>query len=1021
MNILKGVSKMAIEPAYKKNNIPVVFSVDDNYAPYLSVCLQSLILHSSKKYNYDIWILDGGLGKDRQTRILKLINNTPNISIRFFDITSFSELGNYTFSISNHASIANYYRLFIPIIFENYTKLLYLDCDLLICRDVSQLYNTNLDGSMLGAIKDACTYFNPEYWVPYCTRTLHLKDAHHYVNSGVLICDVAQMKAKRFTEKCLAKLKEFRPVCWDQCLINAAFENDIKRLDSHWNFQWHWGLTEFTKKDLVYGKYHQEYFDIQNKAYIFHYTSHKKPWNRWNTPAAKQWWEYARQSDFIKEILDKNDLSSYPINRIQKIEKNKKEKVKISIIVPVFNVEKYLAKCLDSLINQTLQDIEIICVNDGSTDGSLEILEKYAQKDKRIIVLEQPNKGQGTARNLGLRFANGQYIQFLDSDDYYDLNCCEILFQIMEKSKANVCCFEPHIVYESCLHRKAEDKAYFSLKHNGLHKVIPDMIAKVDCNCWNKIFRMNFLQQNHLTFPEGVHYEDLVFFWKWFPRANTVYFLKQQLINYVRREDSFTSNIFQKSAEDLKDYITTNYLILDDLKTLEKSNEYFTMFVFISLNRMLWRLKNLPPSELSLRQQLIREMAKLMKPIAPVADSELPEREQVILKQVLSQNYAAFKSLYYIDYKELFPAFKHSNIPVVFASDKKYIAFVSVAIASIISNAQPDTNYDIVILATDLYDFHKRMLLQLAKDKKNISIRFFDMNNYIKKFHINSLMSINHITTAAYYRLLVGQIFKNYNKIIYLDSDIIVLEDIAALYKINLQGKTLGACLDTIISNKLDKVIIKDGFEKYLREVLNIPNTNNYFNSGVLVIDLDKWRQNISETQLFELAIINNRFFHDQNVLNAAFLNQVHFLDIKWNVQYHIKFKTPEYQLYIDQNICQYYDDVTKTPSIVHYTSHAKPWNELGHTYTADWWMYARQSPFYEILLSDIQKKTIFISQSKEEKRTIYNSLAFIKAYWTYLRCRIWSNFTWGEKRQHYLYKKHVFHNEVRRIRKLLK
>ena len=146
---------MAIEPAYKNNNIPVVFSVDDNYAPYLSVCLQSLILHSSKKYNYDIWILDGGLGKDRQTRILKLINNTPNISIRFFDITSFSELGNYTFSISNHASIANYYRLFIPIIFENYTKLLYLDCDLLICRDVSQLYNTNLDGSMLGAINDA--------------------------------------------------------------------------------------------------------------------------------------------------------------------------------------------------------------------------------------------------------------------------------------------------------------------------------------------------------------------------------------------------------------------------------------------------------------------------------------------------------------------------------------------------------------------------------------------------------------------------------------------------------------------------------------------------------------------------------------------------------------------------------------------------------------------------------------------------------------------------------------------------
>ena len=106
--------------------------------------------------------------------------------------------------------------------------------------------------------------------------------------------------------------------------------------------------------------------------------------------------------------------------------------------------------------------------------------------------------------------------------------------------------------------------------------------------------------------------------------------------------------------------------------------------------------------------------------------------------------------------------------------------------------------------------------------------------------------------------------------------------------------------------------------------------------------------------------------------------------------------------------------ELLKDPYILHYTG-IKPWNEPYRQNAHYFWEIARQSPFYEILLFD------FISQSKEEKRTNYNSLAFIKAYWTYLRCRIWSNFTWGEKRQHYLYKKHVFHNEVRRIRKLLK
>ena len=101
---------------------------------------------------------------------------------------------------------------------------------------------------------------------------------------------------------------------------------------------------------------------------------------------------------------------------------------RVSVIVPVYNVEKYLKQCLDSLINQTLEDIEIICVNDGSTDSSLNILEEYQNKDNRIKIISQENKGVSAARNLGLKNAKGEYLLFIYADDWVELNALEELF-----------------------------------------------------------------------------------------------------------------------------------------------------------------------------------------------------------------------------------------------------------------------------------------------------------------------------------------------------------------------------------------------------------------------------------------------------------------------------------------------------------------------------------------------------------------------------------------------------------------
>ena len=114
------------------------------------------------------------------------------------------------------------------------------------------------------------------------------------------------------------------------------------------------------------------------------------------------------------------------------------EEVKISIIIPVYNVEKYLHECLDSIINQTFKDLEIICVDDGSTDKSSEILEEYEQKDKRFTVISQPNKGVSAARNRGMQQAKGKYIMFVDSDDYIASNACELIYNSAEEKRCDI-------------------------------------------------------------------------------------------------------------------------------------------------------------------------------------------------------------------------------------------------------------------------------------------------------------------------------------------------------------------------------------------------------------------------------------------------------------------------------------------------------------------------------------------------------------------------------------------------------
>ncbi len=224
--------------------------------------------------------------------------------------------------------------------------------------------------------------------------------------------------------------------------------------------------------------------------------------------------------------------------------------IKISVIIPVYNVEKYLRRCLDSVINQTFRDLEIICVNDGSTDGSAEILEEYKSKDARIILLNQENLGLSAARNTGLKIAKGEYIGFVDSDDWVELNFFEKLYEAAKKYNADAACSEIKRPHES-------GKISFKLKFTN-EKVLSRIHDKYfynkvprQCYVWNKIYRRSELERQKLTFKEGVMFEDVYFTPRFLYFSNKIVIVPGIFYNYWANNQSISRYMRDKNQIDL--------------------------------------------------------------------------------------------------------------------------------------------------------------------------------------------------------------------------------------------------------------------------------------------------------------------------------------------------------------------------------------------------------------------------------------------------------------------------------------
>lgn len=234
----------------------------------------------------------------------------------------------------------------------------------------------------------------------------------------------------------------------------------------------------------------------------------------------------------------------------------------ISVVIPVYNVEKYLKQCIDSVVNQTFKDIEIICIDDGSSDSSLDILNEYAKKDDRFKILTQENKGPSYTRNRGIDTARGKYLYFMDSDDYIEPESLEELYDIAETNSTDCIIFKM-INFDDETGEKYTTEYYEMEFLSELvgdnvfsHSDIKGEIYLIAVSPQGKFFNLDFIR--NIKFPEDVIFEDNVFFLEVLLKAERLYFYDKHLCNRRIRSGSLMT-----SKKNFTDYITVSNMMVD--------------------------------------------------------------------------------------------------------------------------------------------------------------------------------------------------------------------------------------------------------------------------------------------------------------------------------------------------------------------------------------------------------------------------------------------------------------------------
>lgn len=285
-------------------------------------------------------------------------------------------------------------------------------------------------------------------------------------------------------------------------------------------------------------------------------------------------------------------------------------KIKVSVIVPVYNAQDYLEQCIVSILEQTLQEIEVICVDDSSTDRSLEILKKYEKEDIRMRVLTQPNSGAGAARNRGLSQASGEYLSFLDADDFFEPDMLELAYAKAKEDRADM------VVFKSDQYHTDSDQfvqVAWTLREKEIppytpfnHRQMTDNIFKVFVGwAWDKLFSREFVEKHHLTFQEQRTSNDMLFVFSAVALAKRITIVPKVLAHQRRDAKDSLSKTRENSWHCFYDALTALRQRLTDEGLFPETEKDFINY---ALHFSLWNLRTLAePTKTKLGKKLVSE------------------------------------------------------------------------------------------------------------------------------------------------------------------------------------------------------------------------------------------------------------------------------------------------------------------------------------------------------------------------------------------------------------------------------
>jgi glycosyltransferase involved in cell wall biosynthesis len=308
--------------------------------------------------------------------------------------------------------------------------------------------------------------------------------------------------------------------------------------------------------------------------------------------------------------------------------------IKVSVIVPVYNGEAHLNACLDSLINQTLDNIEIIVVNDGSTDLTQTIIETYQQKHQaKMKVFAKPNVGIADTRNFGLSKVTGKYFTFLDSDDTAHPMMLESMFNQAQQDQAQLVCSDFEWVYPHKT-RYSSDGPYTSKK---------DLLVRMYATLWNKLYLTSWIQSLPIQFPTGYRYEDASFLYKVIPYLKTWSYVPKPFVRYYQRAGSITHHHNERVKDML--YVFTDLLVFYRQHKLYE--EYFAELEYLFIRFFLGNsfLRTLQIPDRAMRNQTLNESIFLI-------EHNFPKwKRNIYINEVKSMKHLYFKIINKTNYK----------------------------------------------------------------------------------------------------------------------------------------------------------------------------------------------------------------------------------------------------------------------------------------------------------------------------------------------------------------------------------